>query len=86
MHVLVQIFVERCTKALIAMLEMGVISWPGASERRIISKHFQEKNVFSNGIGLVDKSVFPLGSKPTCVVKSTSNTMVDMPSKNQHVW
>ncbi len=54
MHVLVQIFLERCTRALIAMLEMDVISWPNASERRTISKHFQDKNEFSNGIGLVD--------------------------------
>jgi len=46
------------------MLEMDVISWPDASERRTISKHFQDKNEFSNGIGLVDLAVFSLVFKP----------------------
>ncbi len=37
-HGLVQIFVELCTRALISTFQSDVISWPDATERKIISK------------------------------------------------
>ena len=64
-HGLVQIFVERCTRALKSKLEVDTINWPDANERRIISKRFQDKYGFANCIGLVDGTVFPLVFKPT---------------------
>jgi hypothetical protein len=64
-HLLVQIFVERCTRALKSKLEVDTINWPDAYERRIISKRFQDKYGFANCIGLVDGTVFLLAFKPT---------------------
>jgi hypothetical protein len=64
-HGLVQIFVERCTRALKSKLEVDTINWPDGNERRIISKRFQDKYGFANCIGFVDGRVFPLVFKPT---------------------
>jgi hypothetical protein len=64
-HGLVQIFVERCTRALISRFQSEVISWPDVIEQKVISKRFQEKYGFANCIGIMDGTVFPLAFKPT---------------------
>jgi hypothetical protein len=64
-HGLVQIFVERCTRALISIFQTDVISWPDAVERKSISKRFQDKYGFANCIGIMDGTVFPLAFKPS---------------------
>jgi len=63
-HGLVQIFVDRCTRAIIRTLQSQVISWPDDAERKIISKRFQDKYGFANCVGVVDGTVFPLAFKP----------------------
>jgi hypothetical protein len=64
-HGLVQIFVERCTRALISTFQSDVISWPDAAERKMIAKRFQDKYGFANCIGIIDGTVFPLAFKPS---------------------
>jgi hypothetical protein len=53
-HGSVQIFVERCTRAIISAFQSEVLSWPDAVEGKIISKRFQEKYGFANCVGLMD--------------------------------
>jgi hypothetical protein len=64
-HGLVQIFVERCTRALISVFQEDVISWPDAIERKSIAKRFKDKYGFANCIGIMDGTVFPLAFKPS---------------------
>lgn len=64
-HGLVQIFVKRCTRALISVFQNVVISWPNAVERKLIAKRFQDKYDFANCTGTMDGTVFPLAFKPS---------------------
>jgi hypothetical protein len=64
-HGNVQIFIDRCTRAIKFIFESEVISWPDANERKFISQRFQAKYGFSNCVGIIDGSVFPLAFKPS---------------------
>jgi hypothetical protein len=63
-HGIVQIFVERCTRAIISLFQNDVLCWPDINERKIIGKRFQDKYNFPNCVGIVDGTVFPLAHKP----------------------
>jgi len=60
LHGLVQIFVDRCTRAIISTLQSQVILWPDDAERKIIANRFQDKYGFANCVGIVDGTLFPL--------------------------
>jgi len=62
---IVQIFIDRCTRAIKSMFEHEVISWPDTNERKVISQRFQAKYGFANCVGIVDGTVFPLAFKPS---------------------
>ena len=64
-HGIVQIFIDRCTRAIKSMFEHEVISWPDTNERKVISQRFQAKYGFANCVGIVDGTVFPLAFKPS---------------------
>jgi hypothetical protein len=64
-HGLVQIFVKRCTRALISVFQNVVISWPNAVERKLMAKRFQDKYGFANCTGTLNGTVFPLAFKPS---------------------
>ena len=64
-HGLVQIFVDRCTRAVLSELRNDAIVWPDADGRKYISRRIQEKYGFPNCIGMLDGTVLPLAFKPT---------------------
>jgi hypothetical protein len=51
---------DRCTTAILSMLESEVISWPDVDERREISSRIKSKYGFPNCIGFLDGTLFPL--------------------------
>jgi len=64
-HGIAKCFVERCTKAILYLLEKEAVRWPDARTRRDIARRSQEKYVFPKCIGFLDGTIFPLEFKPT---------------------
>jgi hypothetical protein len=61
----VKIFVDRCTKAVLELLENDAVFWPDSADRRTIAKRIQEKYGFPHCIGFLDGTIFPLEFKPS---------------------
>jgi len=56
-------YTGRCIFA-INEIANEVISWPKRSERRQISRRIGESSIFSNCVGFVDGTLFPLNERP----------------------
>lgn len=64
-HGTIQLYVERCTKAVLSLLEADSVNWPDAADRKTIAKRIQAKYGFPNCIGFLDGTILPLEFKPS---------------------
>jgi hypothetical protein len=58
-------YVDRTTAAFLSLREK-VIFWPSKEERQEISTRIQNKHKFPNVVGIIDGTLLPLETKPTC--------------------
>jgi hypothetical protein len=61
----VQLYVDRCTAAIISSVEHEVIYWPDDVEQKYICNRIQDKYGFPNCVGFVNETILPLEFKPS---------------------
>ena len=80
-------FVDRCTKAILHLLEQESVKWPDATTQKDIARQTQEKYGTPNCISFMDGTIFPLEFKPTLFGEEYHNWKGRYASMHDnHVW
>ena len=61
----IHLYVERCTDAVLQLLEKDAVHWPDARSRKETARRIQRKYGFPNCIGFLDGTILPLEFKPS---------------------